>query len=86
MAKPIQLDLVPDTPPDERPRRGEYQIPSSADPGQCKSCGAPILWIRTPDGRPIPLSVATIQHRAGQRWALSHFSDCPEGKEWSKAR
>jgi hypothetical protein len=80
-----QLDLFDEmTAPAVSPRKGEYLVPATAEPGSCTSCGAMILWIRTPQDRAIPLSVATIQHRNGQRYALSHFADCPDGKEWRK--
>ena len=70
--------------PAPAPRRGEYLIPAAADLATCRSCGAAIVWVRTAAGRPMPLSVATTQERAGQRWALSHFSDCEQAKGWSK--
>ncbi len=68
-------------------RKGEYEMPIRVEPSRCKSCGAGIVWIETDRGKAMPLSVATIEERAGFRFALSHFSDCPEAKEWSgKAR
>lgn len=66
------------------PRRGEYLVPDGATVARCASCEAEIVWTHTAGERPIPLSIATIQRRDGQRWALSHFSDCPQGKEWSR--
>ena len=77
----INLDLFGDDP---RPRRGEYPMPSDAPAVACKSCGKPIVWVRTTKGNPLPLSVATVEERNGQRFAVSHFADCPEGKEWSR--
>lgn len=59
-------------------RRGEYLIEGRADAGRCTSCGAAVLWIRTPKGARMPLSVATIRtDESGRRWALTHFADCP---------
>lgn len=66
------------------PRKGEYAVPTAARRGQCRSCGAPIVWVITVRERAIPLSVATIQTREGQKWALPHFVDCPEAKEWKR--
>lgn len=66
------------------PRKGEYLIPAGARAGSCRSCGAPVLWITTAKGSAMPLSVATIEERDGERYALSHFADCPQGKGWSK--
>jgi hypothetical protein len=66
------------------PRKGEQLIPAGARHGQCRSCQADIIWISTANGRPMPLSTATIEERDGQRWALSHFSDCPHSKGWKR--
>lgn len=65
------------------PRTGEYPMPDGARIEQCRSCSAQIVWARTPAGRAIPLSLATVQTRDGKQWLLSHFSDCPHGREWS---
>lgn len=70
------------TPPD--PRKGEYLIPAGARAGSCRSCGADVLWITTAKGSAMPLSSATIEERDGEQYALSHFSDCPQAKGWSK--
>jgi hypothetical protein len=68
------------------PRRGEYELPQDARVDRCKSCGAQIVWTHRPHGRAMPLSLATIQTRGGKKWALSHFVDCPDAKDWSKSR
>jgi hypothetical protein len=65
-------------------RRGEYELPPNAIPRTCASCGAGMVWIRTAAGKALPLSVATIEERDGVQYALAHFSDCPQAKEWSK--
>ena len=65
-------------------RKGEYELPAGAVPTRCASCGMGMVWIKTPAGKAMPLSVATIEERGGVKFALSHFSDCPEAKEWSK--
>jgi hypothetical protein len=66
------------------PRKGEYLIPAGARDGACRSCGADVLWITTAKGSAMPLSAATIEERDGDRYALSHFADCPQGKGWGK--
>lgn len=71
--------------PNER-RIGEYPIPALGDIERCKSCGAQIIWTKTAKNRAVPLSLATVQTRNGVKYALSHFSDCPDGKEWSKKK
>jgi hypothetical protein len=67
-------------------RTGEYPIPDDAQLGTCHSCQAPVAWVRTKNDRWTPLSLATVETRDGQRYALTHFSDCPDGKKWSKKR
>lgn len=69
---------------EEERRAGEYPIPSAATIEACRSCGAAIVWAQTQAGRAIPLSIATTRRRGGQAWALSHFADCPDSKEWKK--
>lgn len=69
-------------------RKGEYELPSDARIDRCKSCDAQIVWTYLPSGKAMPLSLATVQTRGGKKYCLSHFADCPHGKEWStkKAR
>lgn len=67
-------------------RIGEYLLPAAGKIEHCRSCGAQIVWTRTPNSRAIPLSLATIQTREGKKYALSHFSDCPHAKDWSKQK
>lgn len=64
-------------------RKNEYELPLRADPAHCRSCGAAIVWITTDHGKAMPLSVATIEERDGFKYALPHFADCPQAKEWS---
>lgn len=58
--------------------------------GTCRTCGAAVIWITTPSGRPMPLEAkgetmylpgppakAVTAHR-------SHFSSCPQAKDWRK--
>jgi hypothetical protein len=66
------------------PRKGEYPLPPGARIEKCKSCGAEIVWAQTEAGRPIPLSLATVQTRDGRQWLLSHFADCPESRGWRR--
>lgn len=67
-------------------RAGEYPIPDDARPARCRSCGRAIVWTRTEHMKPIPLSLATVEERDGQRFAIVHFYDCPDAKEWSRKR
>lgn len=65
-------------------RVGEYEVPDNAQLQTCRSCGADMLWAQTPNGNSVPLSVASIETRDGKRYALSHFVDCPNAKEWRR--
>ena len=68
-------------------RPHEYEVPeyvSHVVP--CRSCGKPMIFIRTDAGKAMPLSAATIEMRDGKRFALPHWADCAQAKEWSKKR
>lgn len=64
-------------------RTGEYEVPDNPV-RKCLSCQADIIWTKTGKDKAMPLSVATIEWHDGKRWAMPHFIDCPQGKEWSK--
>lgn len=64
-------------------RPSEYALPPTAATSRCGSCGAAMAWVKTPRGRAMPLSLATVEERAGVKYALPHFVDCPDAKEWS---
>jgi len=64
-------------------RTGEYELPAGASVEACRSCGAQIVWAHTANYKAIPLSLATVQHRNGVAYCLSHFVDCPQANEWS---
>lgn len=68
------------------PRRGEYELPVDTRIETCKSCGAQIVWTYRPNGRAMPLSLATVQTRGGKKYCLTHFADCPDSKEWSQQK
>lgn len=65
-------------------RKNEYEVPERHQLGECRSCHAAITWMKTPAGKAMPLSVASIETRDGVRYALPHFADCPEAKDWSR--
>ena len=75
-----QLELFTDS----RPRKGEYVVPEDAQLLACRSCGLPMVFCETENGRAIPLSVKTIEEREGVKYAMPHFADCPQAKKWSK--
>ena len=65
-------------------RPGEFPIPEGEAPGACRSCGASIVWMVTEAGKRMPLSLATARRAGERRVALSHFADCPHGREWKQ--
>jgi hypothetical protein len=67
-------------------RRGEYEIPDYAKVVLCVSCSAAIIFVKTPNDRSIPISLATVEMREGKKYGLTHFADCPDAAEWSGAR
>lgn len=74
--------MTTDFPSDPNARLGEYAVPTNASPVLCKSCQQQIIWTRTRTGANMPLSLATIRQGAdGQRYALSHFSDCAQAAQ-----
>jgi hypothetical protein len=65
-------------------RPHEYALPADPYVARCGSCGAGMAWIKTPAGKAMPLSMATVEERDGVKYALPHFVDCPDAKDWSK--
>lgn len=51
----------------------KFEIPKGAAQRKCRSCKAPIFWVRTAGGKPMPVNPD----------GTTHFATCPEGKEWS---
>ena len=57
---------------------------------RCKSCNREIVWLKTKNGKNMPVNADTIQgketiydHRIGH---VSHFSDCKDAEAWRKDR
>lgn len=59
----------------------------------CRSCGAEILWITTPNEKKMPVNAAltriiTIDHDERQVGSaaghVSHFATCPKADAWRK--
>lgn len=54
-----------------------WTIPEGWQPdneGRCRSCGAEVLWCRTPAGKKAPID----------RQGTSHFATCPQADQWRK--
>lgn len=64
-------------------RPHEYALPANAYVAKCGSCGAAMVWVKTPAGKAMPLSLRTAEIRDGVTYAMPHFADCPQAREWS---
>ena len=55
--------------------------------GACRSCGARVLWARTPQGKRMPLAEVEVEAMMPCELDFTayrpHFADCPQGKSWS---
>ena len=67
--------------------------PRGMDPGECRSCKAPIYWVRTHNDRPMPVDRGAgsgIVMRDGvayvERVYQSHFTSCPNSKQHRSPR
>ena len=49
-------------------------------PGNCRSCGAPILWAETDNGKLMPVDKPETESAT----TVSHFSTCPTAKKWRR--
>ncbi len=45
----------------------------------CRSCGAPIWWGLTRNGKPCPYDIVD-----GEPTETSHFTTCPDAKAWTR--
>jgi len=69
----------------------------------CRSCGAPILWSRTENNKPIPLDpepvpggnvvleacgalARVVKPDPSVKRHVSHWTSCPQAKQWRKQR
>lgn len=51
-----------------------FEIPSGTAQKSCRSCGAPMFWVKTRTGRSMPVNAD----------GTSHFASCPEAGSWRK--
>lgn len=64
-----------------------FTIPPDAVEKPCSSCGKPVVFITTPKGKWMPLSVSLAERNVlGERVAPSHFSDCPNAQQHRRPR
>ena len=62
--------------------RASMQCTVSGD-GQCRSCDGFVIWVRTPAFKSMP-----VDPRPDPKTGVyvSHFTTCPEAKQWRKER
>ncbi len=48
--------------------------------GLCRSCGAEILWVQTPNGKKMPVDPSEDE----QARHVSHFATCPDHAKWRR--
>lgn len=55
----------------------------------CRTCNAPIVWLKTQDGKNMPTDAETVDPGDG-KWDnekhTSHFATCPQANEHRKPR
>lgn len=73
------------TPMDEQIReKHPFEVP-------CKSCGQPVVWFRTKNGKRMPVDARTTrptdaEHQLDLKRHISHFSTCPQANDWRNPR
>jgi len=53
----------------------ENLLKAIGDLAVCKSCGAPIYWVKTKNGKRMPVNA---------KRPTSHFATCPQANRWRK--
>jgi hypothetical protein len=60
-----------------------------SDADSCRSCHAPILWLRTKGGKTMPVNAESIwpgDLEYDPERHTSHFATCPQSAKWSKKK
>jgi hypothetical protein len=63
------------------------EVPPGTRESECRSCHAPIYWVRTKNDKNMPVdcevdgAYAPSDRDPGQ--GVSHFGTCPDAKKWS---
>lgn len=64
---------------------GHWEIPAGTKASDCRSCKAPIFWIKTPKGKNMPVSCDTELGQAPTAVefgvGIAHFSNCPNADD-----
>ncbi len=67
-------------PPAADRKRVTFAIPPSAPVKSCRSCGAPIVWVKSVGGSNMPLEAE------GPNRGESHFAHCAQAHMWRVRR
>ena len=58
--------------------------------GQCRSCDAPIVWVKTQAGKNMPVDATSFDREDGLVFNpdkhISHFATCPNADKHRKPR
>jgi hypothetical protein len=56
---------------------------------KCRTCGAPIIWLKTANGKAMPVNANAVEEGDTvfiPKRHKSHFSTCPQAAEWRKTK
>ena len=58
---------------------------------ECRSCGAPVIWVKTKAGKNMPVDYATFNPGDrpvydADKGHISHFATCPDADKHRKPR
>jgi hypothetical protein len=57
---------------------------------RCKSCNAKMVWLKTVNGKNIPVDADTIWNKKAKIFdpdiMKTHFITCPHAKKWRKKK
>ncbi len=60
---------------------------SDARTVNCRTCGAPIIWLKTKTGKSMPVDAGTVKRPVSiydpELGHMTHFGTCPQAKDWS---
>lgn len=56
----------------------------------CRSCGADIVWMKTVNGKSIPVDAETVHDSGAElfdsNFHVSHFATCPDADKFRKKK
>jgi len=72
---------------EQRWQKAQENPAPSASLSFCRSCKAPITWLKTETGKFIPVNPDSVKDRPlnniyNSKIHVSHFATCPQAKGW----